>query len=309
MALGFALGLITVTTFAGAQWRAMAGGAEVWRIMLATGFSCAFLLLGFVDDARPLSPKLKFAVFALLSVLAVMSVGVVTALPLGGGYSVPLGYWLGIFGSALFVFTLVNAVNFIDGCNGLAMGSVGIGLTALGIISLSHGAPAVAAVAFCGAGAMAGFLHWNFPKGKLFAGDSGALFAGSLAALGSLLAISSAGISPFVPPILFFPILADVLLTLAYRVSKRRKILAGHAEHMYQIFMRSWKNHAKVSRRFWVIVAMCGAIGIGASELEAWGGLYSYAPPAAFVGLAIVSLFVSAAVRSYARRKGLDSET
>ena len=42
---------------------------------------------------------------------------------------------VGLIGSALFVFTLVNSVNFMDGANGLAMGSVAIGLAALGVIS------------------------------------------------------------------------------------------------------------------------------------------------------------------------------
>ena len=71
---------------------------------------------------------------------------------------------------------------------------------------------------FCCAGALIGFLYWNFPHGRIFAGDSGALFAGAVAALASLMIISRTDVPPFVPPILFMPLLADALLTLAWRM-------------------------------------------------------------------------------------------
>ena len=306
IALGFGAGLLAANVFSTPDWRAQVGVEGFARLSIATVMACAFLALGFLDDARPLGPRTKFAVFVALAIGAVLSVGPVETLPLGGNVTLELGFWLGLFGSGLFVFTLVNCVNFMDGANGLAMGSAAVGLATLAAIGLLAGAPGVGAMALCGAGALAGFLVWNFPNGRLFAGDSGALFAGALAALASLLAVHQAGLSPLLAPVVFFPLLADVLLTLAWRVRQRRRILNGHAEHLYQIALRSGMSHARIALIYWAAMAACGVVAVAAARLDAsglaWG---TYAPLAALVALALVWLGISAAARKVARVRGL----
>lgn len=305
IALGFGAGLLVVTFLASAAWRQQVGFWGFTRLSVVTAFACAFLGLGALDDARPLGPRLKFAVFAALSIASVLSVWPVTQLQVGP-YVLHLGYWLGLLGSGLFVFTLVNCVNFMDGLNGLAMGSVSIGLTTLGAIALAGGGVGSASVAFCGAGALVGFLIWNFPHGRLFAGDSGALFAGALAALASLLALSRVQLSPFVPPILFFPLLADVLLTLAWRVSRKRRVLDGHSEHLYQVLFRGGMSVSETTLWYWLAMIVCGMLGYLAARLDAsawiWG---SYAPAVTLAVLALISLIVSAAVRRHASARDL----
>ncbi|MDX2276238.1 MAG: hypothetical protein NW206_12375 [Hyphomonadaceae bacterium] len=305
IALGFGAGLSVVTLMASEEWRAQVGFWGFTRLSILTAFACAFLGLGALDDARPLGPRLKFAIFAALSVASVLSTWPVTQLQVGP-YVLHLGYVIGLLGSGLFVFTLVNCVNFMDGLNGLAMGSVSIGLAALGLIALSEGGLGSASVAFCGAGALLGFLVWNFPNGRLFAGDSGALFAGALAALASLHALSRIQLSPFIPPVLFFPLLADVLLTLAWRVSQKRRVLEGHAEHIYQILNRSGLGAKATTLWYWFAMVVCGALGFAAAWLElsevSWG---SYAPAAALALLAAASLIISAMVRNHAKARKL----
>jgi UDP-GlcNAc:undecaprenyl-phosphate GlcNAc-1-phosphate transferase len=305
IALGFGAGLLIVTLLASPEWRAQVGFWGFTRLSIVTAFACAFLGLGALDDAWPLGPRLKFAIFAALSIGSAMLVWPVTQLQIGP-YVLHLGYVLGVLGSGLFVFTLVNCVNFMDGLNGLAMGSVSIGLAALGAIALASGGAGAASAAFCGAGALVGFLVWNFPNGRLFAGDSGALFAGALAALASLLALHRADLSPFIPPILFFPLLADVLLTLAWRVRQKRRLLDGHAEHIYQIIFRSGVSAPNTTLCYWLAMAVCGALGFIAARLDAsaaaWGG---YAPAAALACLALLSLGISRAVRRSTKARQL----
>lgn len=306
VALGFGLGMLALSLNASQVWRDAVGAAGFTRLALATGFAFGFMALGLIDDARPLGPRLKFAIFAALSLLSVYAVGLVERLPLGAGVTIELGFWPGLAGSALFVFTLVNSVNFMDGANGLAMGSVAVGLVALACAAFLLGGPGAGAMALCGAAALAGFLCWNYPHGRLFAGDSGALFAGALAALASLAAIHKTGLSPFIPPVLFFPILADVLLTLAHRVKKRRHVLSGHREHLYQIAVRSGWTHARVSALYWLLSAGCGALGVGAALASAseapFGG---YAPALTLAFLAAAALVVSSRVRRFARVRNM----
>lgn len=280
-------------------WRA-AAALQGALLLALLAFAYGFLLLGIVDDARALGPRLKGVLFTALALGGAWMLGVVLALPLGGGAVLHLGFWLGLFGTGLWVFTLVNCVNFMDGANGLAMGSVMIGLLTLAAIALDSGSAIGAALSLVGAGALAGFLVWNFRGGRLFAGDSGALFAGALAALGALLIMRETGLSPFAPPIVFFPLLADALLTLAWRAGRGRSLLEGHSEHLYQIALRAGWSHERVALTYWAAMAVCGAIGFwvaGRSDAEA--------PWLALAVLAVASLLISSAVRHYAVKHGI----
>jgi UDP-N-acetylmuramyl pentapeptide phosphotransferase/UDP-N-acetylglucosamine-1-phosphate transferase len=291
IAIGFAIGLIALCLSSRA-WRQSVSADGAMLLSLTCGLACVFMMIGFIDDARPLGPRLKLFLFAMLSLVGAFAVGVVEDLPLGGGAALHLGFALGLVGAALWVFTLVNCVNFMDGANGLAMGSVAVGLIALGVIALLRGSTSGAAIGFCGAGALVGFLVWNFPDGRLFAGDSGALFAGALAALGSLFVIARTGLSPFVPPILFFPLLADVLLTLVWRASRRRRLMEGHCEHLYQVARRSGWRHTHVALTYWAAMALCGTLGLAAAAAQ-----NTIAPWATLAALALCSIIVSYFVR------------
>lgn len=295
--VGYAIGMLALWRFA-EQTTFNAQGAAL--AALASVFAMGFLLVGFIDDTRHLGPRTKMLWFTLLSLGAAITMGVVDALPINADYTVRLGLTVGLFGTALWVFTLVNCVNFMDGANGLAMGSVAVGLIALGVIGYAGGSNSMLAMCFCAAGALVGFLVWNFPRGKIFAGDSGALFVGAIAALGSLVAIARTGISPFIPPILFMPILADALMTLAWRVKRGRSLLVGHSEHLYQIALRAGWSHTRISLLYWGMMALCGMLGVALSRSNdpshAW---------IALIALAGLSLAVSILVRKYARTHGL----
>lgn len=295
--LGFGVGLAALA-FMSDVVRTEISPRGVMLMSVAASFSFVFLVLGFWDDAKSLSAKLKFALFAVLSLCAALIVGPASAFPVGDSVLIA-PYWLALIGTALWVFVMVNAVNFMDGANGLAMGSVAIGLAALGAISLIEGRLSGVALAACAFGAILGFLIWNFPRGLLFAGDSGALFSGALAALVSLIVVHRAALSPVVPAIVFFPLLADVLLTLAWRAYKRRSLLDGHSEHLYQIAMRGGVSHAEIALMYWTAMAVCGGIGILVAKSPA------VAPWVSLGALALLAIVVSAVVRRFASRRNV----
>jgi len=297
IALGFAAGLILVALVPDGAW-AQITFASLKRVFLALGFACIFLAIGFWDDARPLSASIKFAAFALLSLCASLAIGAVQSFPFGES-TVLMPTWAGVAGTTLWIFVMVNGVNFMDGANGLAMGSVAIGLLALAAISADQGSMAGIAVSLTTAGALCGFLYWNFPGGKLFAGDSGALFTGALAALASIVVIHRTGLSPLVPPILFFPLLADVLLTLAWRVYRRHSLLDGHSEHIYQILIRGGMSHAEIALTYWAAMAVCGGVGFLVARDP------GVAPWVALPIMAFLAVVISAVVRRFADRRGV----
>lgn len=328
--IGTACGITLLCVPVLPAWSQALAPNALTHMAAALAIALVALTIGFIDDIKPLGPRVKFVAFALLSLAAPILVGSANALPIGLGFTLKLGVVIGILGSALWMFTIINAVNFMDGANGLAMGSTAVGLLGLGAVSLTAMAPHAAALSFCAAGGLIGFLFWNFPNGKIFAGDSGALFVGALIAVASLLAIDEGGVSPFIPAILFFPLLADVLLTLAWRVRHRPNVLAGHRDHMYQIAIRAGLKHWQVSVLYWALCLKCALIAFVAAQvptaapttaaLDAAGaaapltrafvqgaaGLASLTTFIAFIVLVAVSLQVSASVRRFAKARGHD---
>jgi UDP-N-acetylmuramyl pentapeptide phosphotransferase/UDP-N-acetylglucosamine-1-phosphate transferase len=298
MAAGFGASLVLFALFSETMRTEVAPRGAL-LLTLASSFSYVFLFIGFWDDAHPLSARLKLILFTTAALAATLAVGPVTNFPLYEGVVLQLPYWLAFVGTALWVFTVVNGVNFMDGANGLAMGSVAVGLAALATVSFTHGSAAGVAICLCGIGAILGFLFWNFPAGRLFAGDSGALFAGALAALSSVIVIHRTGISPFIPAILFFPLLADVLVTLAWRAWRRRSLFDGHSEHLYQIARHGGMSHAEVTFIYWAATAACGAIGWLVSNEG------SAAQIIALGALSAAAIVISTVVRRFAERHGI----
>jgi UDP-N-acetylmuramyl pentapeptide phosphotransferase/UDP-N-acetylglucosamine-1-phosphate transferase len=329
--IGAAAGVAALAFWQDPQWSADLAPADLVRTGLVCLFGLIILGLGLWDDLRHPGPQLKFGLMAVFSLaLAVIAVRA-QAFLLPGGVVADVGLVAGALGSALWLFTMINATNFMDGANGLAMGSLAIGLGGLGLLGLIHNAPHAALLAFAMVGGLIGLIAWNFPHGRLFAGDTGALFGGAMAAGVGLLLVQDGGVSPLVPPILFFPILADVLLTLAYRVNQKRDILQGHREHMYQIALRAGAAPVRVTLLYWGLTLGCVALGAMASlaaraaapeafapqpgdvapsqvlliQAAAW--VASVTPWMVLAGLAGVALAVSRRVRRFALARGLTS--
>ncbi len=318
IALGVALAIVFLVVPPVRAWSANISREAAADTGIALVAAFGFLAIGALDDVRPLSARLKIAVFAAAALSVPLFAMRVDAIALGAGAVLQLAPALAIIGSAAWVFTMVNVANFMDGANGLSMGSLAIGLFFLGLIALDAGRFQTAALSFCTAAALAGFLIWNFPSGRVFAGDSGSLFAGAIAAIASLLMVRSGLVSALIPPILFFPLLADVFMTLAWRIGKGADILVGHSHHLYQIAIRAGKSHAHVTVRYWGAAALCGvlavlAVEIGRGEVAAdllgarGRALASYAPLAAFLLCAMTALAINQRLRRFARARGFDN--
>lgn len=298
IAFGFGVGLFMLALVFN-EIRSELSPRAVVLVTIGVSFAYVFAAIGLLDDAYPLPPRLKLALFTMTSFGAAAMLGVVRIVPLDNNDLLILPIWFAAVGTALWIFTVVNAVNFMDGVNGLATGSVGIAMAVLAGIAFVQGSWAGVAVALFAAAAIGGFLYWNFPSGRLFAGDAGSLFVGALAALGSIIVIHRAGISPMIPPILFFPLLADALVTLAWRAWRRRSLLDGHSEHLYQIARRAGMSHTEVTLLYWTATAVCGVIAFALLDQPL------IVSACALAVLAAVAVVISIEVRRFADRRGL----
>ena len=143
--------------------------------------------------------------------------------------------------TAFAVSGVANAINIIDGFNGLAAGAVIISLAAFGIIATELGDRDLAITAFILMGSVVGFLLVNWPFGKIFLGDGGAYFAGfALAWLAVLMLQRHVDVSAWAPLMVCgFPVL-EVLFSIARR--RRRHLSPGDPDRLHL--------HSLVKRRF-----------------------------------------------------------
>ncbi|MGZ5106537.1 MAG: MraY family glycosyltransferase, partial [Usitatibacter sp.] len=134
----------------------------------------------------------------------------------------------GVFSFALTLFAvggIANAINIIDGYNGLAgMISVFV-LAAMAYVASAVGDIALMGLCLAGAAAVAGFLVWNFPRGKIFLGDGGAYFVGFfIAELAVLLVRRNPDVSPWFPFMLVAYPVCETLFSVY-----RKKVLRGES--------------------------------------------------------------------------------
>jgi len=176
--------------------------------------------LGFLEDLRKdLSPKLRLEGLILFSALATLlvdlKINTIGFLQLPSIIAFPL--------TIIAIAGFTNAINIIDGLNGLASGISAIFLFFLGITFYEYGYSNLALLCFIILAGILGFMFFNFPYGKIFLGDGGAYFLGFMCAILSIKLIDlNSEISPWFPLILGAYPVWEVLFS-AYRRKKKRK--------------------------------------------------------------------------------------
>ena len=260
-------------------------------VVFVLGAAIAMGALGGLDDRFGLDARLKLAVGVLLSLAVASALPHPRALPLAPGLGLPLAEAVSLLGAALWLLTAVNAVNFMDGADGLVPGGLPIAFTALGVASAAGGAAPVAGLCALACAAYLGFLPWNL-AGRLFQGDAGSLFGGFLFAALHLAAAGRGAVPLLFGPLVLLPWLTDVLLTLLRRARGRRPLLSAHREHLYQRWLQATgRPHLALAARN---AAICTgtAAAAGGMWLAPWdwqGPIFAAATAAAVAGWAAAS--------------------
>lgn len=201
----------------------------------------AFLAGFFEDYSGRVSPEQRLAIMCLSPVMAfIMIPG--SALTDLSFVTVPAV--VGMLLSIVFIIALINGVNFIDGQNGLASGSVLIVLLGFAVIALAEGDPSLLYICLIMAAALAAFLWYNFPAGRIFLGDGGAYFLGFMMATLGIVAIQRHADTlsvALLPALLVYPLWEVVFSTLRKLVFDRISPFRSDDHHLHQLLFR---NHA-----------------------------------------------------------------
>jgi UDP-GlcNAc:undecaprenyl-phosphate GlcNAc-1-phosphate transferase len=196
--------------------------------------------IGLVDDIRGLTPTTKLVGVMLVALIPVAGYGVVfdhVGLPFIGAFDIG---WVAYPLTILWIATLANLINLIDGMDSLAAGIVSIAAFSFALLAVSFNRPDAAVLAACVCGATLAFLRHNYHPAKIFMGDSGALALGFVLASVSVegllkTAVTIALVAPLI--VLAVPIL-DTSFVVLKRLKYRRPPWAPDQNHFYHRFLR-----------------------------------------------------------------------
>ena len=204
-------------------------------------------LLGVYDDIYGAGPYFKFGIQGVAAtMLFIGGLRIVNIPVLFGQHTLP--WFVGLPITVVWVLAITNAFNLIDGLDGLAAGSALFSTLVAFVVALLSGQPLIAGMTLALAGAILGFLKFNFNPATIFLGDSGSLFIGFLL---SAMALQGAQKAPTIVavaiPVVSFglPIL-ETALSIIRRLIAGRPVFTADREHIHHKLLQHGMTHRQV---------------------------------------------------------------
>ncbi len=261
-------GIALVVAVVGVAWaaRALPGPArelELWPLLGLSLAAIPLLALGTIDDLRGAPPWVKLVIQAGAAlVLSLFGYGVpLLTNPLGGSLATGV---LNVPLTVAWVLIVINAINLIDGLDGLASGAVLIASMALWWVARTHGDFYVMFVTSLLAGATLGFLRYNFPPARVFMGDTGSHFLGLVLAAASLLESrkGTAAITLLFPLVAMGLPIADSVLAFVRRLARGRPVFRADSEHIHHRLLRLGLSPRNALFVLWYLCAYLGVMAV-----------------------------------------------
>ena len=260
------------------------GGVAVWLSTMLTFLFLVFLsyypygsllsgillgsslmfLLGLIDDIYCLDAKFKlFIQLAVATIVYCLGIRIEDVyLPFGISFHLGFLSW---FVTTAWIVGVSNAVNFIDGIDGLAGSIISISAVTLGIIAAGMSSSGMVSplIAFILAGAMLAFLTYNFNPAKIFMGDSGAFFSGFLLATLSITGVMQVNSTAMWIPVLVLSVpVFDITFASVRRIMKGKSPFVADAEHIHHRLLKAGFSQNKAVLFLTGVAVLSGAISV-----------------------------------------------
>lgn len=202
--------------------------------------SFLILLLGIFDDIKPIKARYKFVIHILVALIVVFYGGLkLTHVDI---FSLSLNFkWMSPYVTILIIVGIINAVNLIDGLDGLCAGISSIYFLTIGVIALIlnkfNGLDII--LSFIMLGSTLGFLVFNFPPAKIFMGDTGSTFLGLMISVIMLLGFKTVTLtSLLIPLVLLILPITDTLFAIIRRALNKKPIGQADKEHIHHQLLK-----------------------------------------------------------------------
>lgn len=202
--------------------------------------TACMMLLGVIDDRHAVRPRIKLLVQAVVAIGAIFLGFRVQAITVPWYDSVVLPDVLGVILSMLWIVGITNAINLSDGLDGLAAGICFLASAVNAVVAIYLGNHYMSVMMVLLAGALLGFLRWNFHPARVFLGDTGSLALGMYLALASLHAAQKSHTVVLILIPLFalgYPIF-DTLLAIARRMVRGQPLFASDRDHIHHRLLK-----------------------------------------------------------------------
>jgi UDP-GlcNAc:undecaprenyl-phosphate GlcNAc-1-phosphate transferase len=222
----------------------------------------AIVLLGLYDDLKGAGAKQKFAVqFAVAGLVYAAGFRIeIVSNPFGS--AIALG-WLSLPLTVLWITGAMNAMNLIDGLDGVA-GGIAVAAAAMTFAASAHAGNLFTMIAAAAlAGAVAGFLVYNFSPASIFMGDTGSMFLGYILAVLAIQPNHGTGETPFLAFVVALGLpIADTLAALVRRALRGAPLFVADREHIHHRLLDLGLAPRQVSLILWAVAALLAGAGM-----------------------------------------------
>ncbi|MGM1021245.1 MAG: glycosyltransferase family 4 protein [Bacillota bacterium] len=222
-------------------------------------------LIGALDDRFDLNAKLKFLAQIAVACMVVFAFDIrvdFVNVPFQDAYS-SLESWISIPLTIFWIVGVTNAINLIDGLDGLAAGVSGIAIGTIFVMSLLMGNYMVAMLCLVLLGSIIGFLFFNFHPAKIFMGDTGSLFLGFCLAMLSMLGFKQIAIVSFITPLIIIGVpLSDTFFAIIRRKLQKKPIFSPDKGHLHHCLRELGFSHRQTVLIIYCIAAFFGILAV-----------------------------------------------
>lgn len=241
---------------------------SVWGVTLG---GLAFFLIGLIDDLFGLSPISRLVMQSAVASVA-WWVGVdirFLTIPFVGITQLPA--WLSLLVTIFWLVGMANAINWIDGLDGLAAGVSGIAAAVMIVVSLYMGQPAAALIAAALAGGSLAFLRYNFNPAQIFMGDGGAYFIGfTLAGVGVIgLVKGVTTVAVLLPSLTLAVPILDMSAVILLRMRQGLSPFVADKRHLHHRLLNAGFSHRFTVMFIYVLALWVGSLAMAFSGLRA----------------------------------------
>ncbi|KKE80450.1 undecaprenyl/decaprenyl-phosphate alpha-N-acetylglucosaminyl 1-phosphate transferase [Oceanobacillus caeni] len=259
--LSFIIGIILFYPNPGDYWPILVGGTII-------------ILTGILDDIFTISAKYKLLgqiIAALVTVLGGIQIEFVTIWQDERIYfeffAIPI--------TIIWIVAITNAINLIDGLDGLAAGVSSIALFTISVIAITRGDILIAFLGLVMLGSTVGFLVYNFYPAKIFMGDTGSLFLGYMISVVSVLGLyKEVTIVSLIIPIIILGIpIMDTTFAIIRRIVQGRPLSSPDKFHLHHCIIRLGFTHRQTVIMIYALSILFSVIAIVLTRSTLWGSI------------------------------------
>jgi UDP-GlcNAc:undecaprenyl-phosphate/decaprenyl-phosphate GlcNAc-1-phosphate transferase len=237
--------------------------------------STIIIITGIFDDMFELSAKIKL-LGQLAAAFTIVFLGdlqvVFINLPFGG--HLEFGY-LSIPFTILWIVGITNAINLIDGLDGLAAGVSSIALFTISGMALIQGNLYVVAMGAIVLVSTLGFLFYNFHPASIFMGDTGAMFLGFIISVLSLLGYKNVTFISFIIPVIILGVpISDTIFAILRRIINNQPLSAPDKSHLHHCMLRLGYSHRQTVLLIYAMAAFFGLVAVIYSQAKIGGAIF-----------------------------------